>query len=186
MLEFEKKILLNEEEFSFLLSSIPVLSTVVQENFYYDTDDLSMDKSGITCRIRKSGKKYVATIKKHCFGNLNCSKETSIVAKNENDLTLFEGMNVKLAGTLSTERTFLFCNDKIRVMIDKNSYLNVVDYELEIEYSVLYEKAAEKFIEFLELLLPTSQGISKRVNSGLSKSKRFFLVRGIKNKEVNG
>ena len=61
MMEFEKKILLTEEEYQAVLKQRSREGRrhrrehYVQKNHYYDTEDLSMNRQGITCRIREKG-----------------------------------------------------------------------------------------------------------------------------------
>ena len=144
MIEYEKKIILDAEEYKYLISLIPNRDTIIQENFYYDTDDFDMNALGVSCRVRKINNKYVATIKRHCFGCKNCSKETSMPVKDEQDDKLFNGLDVKFVGSLTTERTLLIRNEKIKVVLDKNFYLGIVDYEMEIEYMESHENVADK------------------------------------------
>ena len=58
VLEYEKKIMLTADEyFSILLLVCRDVPVQTQTNYYFDNDDLSMNKKGITCRIRpKDGK----------------------------------------------------------------------------------------------------------------------------------
>lgn len=64
MLEYEKKVLLTEAEYTCLkkLANDPSL-TATQINHYFDTDDFAMNQKGITCRVRLKNGMYQPTIK---------------------------------------------------------------------------------------------------------------------------
>lgn len=135
MMELEKKLLLTKEEYDRLLRCVnrPV-EAFWQKNTYYDTDDLKLNRLGITCRIREKDGVYKATIKAHQSKNVDCSIENSVYVKNQYDDVLFKNMGVKYQGEMKTYRTVLFRDNDIEVVLDKNCYLGWVDYELEIEY----------------------------------------------------
>ena len=59
MIELEKKLLLTKEEFnSLLLYFGNEKQCVKQVNYYFDTEDLSMNRQGVTCRIRLKNGTY--------------------------------------------------------------------------------------------------------------------------------
>ena len=100
MTEFEKKMLLSEEAYRVLLTWAGTSAkTVMQTNYYYDTQDGAFFKKGITCRIREKNTKYVATIKVH-KGN-DTSEEYLKDVKNAFDTTLFAGLGVSFQGCLT-------------------------------------------------------------------------------------
>lgn len=74
-MEFEKKILLTEEEYQAVLKQRSREGRrhrrehYVQKNHYYDTEDLSMNRQGITCRIREKKGRFTATHKTHTSGH---------------------------------------------------------------------------------------------------------------------
>lgn len=74
-MEFEKKILLTEEEYQAVLKQRSregrrhKREHYVQKNHYYDTEDLSMNRQGITCRIREKEGRFTATHKTHTSGH---------------------------------------------------------------------------------------------------------------------
>ena len=177
MLEYEKKILLTAEEyFTLLRLKDKKQSPTIQTNYYYDTDDLKMNLQGITCRIREKNGKYKATIKAHKQANKECSIEKTKDALNKYDDSLFSGMHLKLQGSLTTERVILYSDNGCEVVLDKNMYLGMTDYELEVEYLPEYEEHASKLIyrhiSFLYPLKLCMLILSQRVSK--SKSERFF------------
>ena len=181
MLEYEKKIPLSEEEYLTLLEIMCTHPpTKVQTNYYYDTDDFSMNKKGITCRIREKNGHYKATVKKHNMYSKDSSIELSSEVESILDDSLFAGMGVKLMGSLRTERTVIHSDGSCEIVLDKNTYLNFTDYELEVEYLPNCEERAQRFIYGLaEALYVCNKQMSisqfgERANFSKSKSSRFF------------
>ncbi len=135
MNEFEQKIMLTEAEYNHLMMLFGQSDkTVPQTNYYFDTDDLSMNRQNVTCRIRMKNGKYKATIKIH-IPDSDCSTEIDLPTPGSTNDNVFTAMGLKLRGELTTERTRLFKNNEFEIELDKNIYLDVVDYELEIEYA---------------------------------------------------
>ena len=68
-IELEYKFLVRKDEFdhieAYLLSILPSYKTVKQTNFYYDTTDYLLFRSGVTCRIRCSDNKLNGALKIH-------------------------------------------------------------------------------------------------------------------------
>jgi uncharacterized protein YjbK len=82
---------------------------------------------------------------------------------------MWDGMPLWMQGSLMTERkTFKIC-DRITMMLDLNQYLDVVDYELEIEYSEPFRMQAEGML----MLIGGVVGKSIHLDT-VSKSERFF------------
>lgn len=179
MLEFEKKLPLNKSEYNTILKLYNFSDKpVIQTNYYYDTSDGQFTRNGITCRIREKNGEYVATLKNHNLQWTNCSVEYSAKVKDERDDHVFSGMNVSLQGSLKTTRhTWQFCTG-VTITLDKNEYLNIVDYELEIEYELCYEDIAiREYYRIIDYLIFTSIGRNKsdyKNRITLTKSKRFF------------
>lgn len=180
MIECEKKIMLSEQEYVFIRNFFQLFdSEFVQKNYYYDTLNLDMNKSGITCRIREKNHKYSVEIKQHNVDWDDVSIENcESVHKKYND-SFFRNIGLFCYGELHTERKILNFNN-IHLMLDKNLYLGTVDYELEIEYQVEFEKDAFRTIEMIEEALICGRILNCkgefviRVGSNKNKSERFF------------
>lgn len=176
MLELEKKLLLTQEEYAYLLSEAKNASTAIQTNYYFDTDDHLMDQRGITCRIREKEGKYIATIKEHQENGI--SVERSEQAFGEWDTHFFDGLGVSLIGMLTTWRTTLFKDARCEIVLDKNDYLGVEDYELEAEYAPGEEACADALLSTISERLSTVFSplipLPARCGEGESKSRRFF------------
>lgn len=180
MLEFEKKVLLSPQEYDIILKIKQLSPVQVQINYYFDTDDFSMDKRGITCRIRERNGKFKTTIKNHNLKYLDCGLEEDIIEKAEFDPAPFKARGLKYQGQLLTERRILLKDDYCEVALDRNDYLGYSDYELEIEYSEGCEIISQIILEHTAKLL-IDAGILGNVDELLmrarnpkSKSQRFF------------
>ena len=182
MLEFEKKLLLTAEEYNEIINKIgdQGAEPVLQTNYYFDTENLEMNSKGITCRIRFKDGKYTAEIKCHGEAPLYGSIESRLFTSDEFNETYFSSRGLYLQGSLITQRRTVYRDEFCEIVLDKNAYLGVTDYELEIEYKEQYEKYAERMLcSVAEYLL--SGGIIKsllefldRVDNSESKSRRFF------------
>ena len=181
MLEYEKKILLTANEYETIVSKFcKQLQSKQQINYYFDTDDLDMNREGITCRIRLKNGVYTTTVKRHDFGKQDCSFEEVISEKTEFDAEYFKKLNLKLQGELITERTILYKDSFCKTVIDRNTYLEHTDFELEIEF---LEGCGDKALIVLtniaktletDKLLSNADEFLNRVGQNKSKSQRFF------------
>ena len=180
MVEFEKKVLISPQEYEMLMQQRYTYGTTyLQTNYYYDTNDFKLNKTGITCRVRERDGIRKATVKDHQQKQKECSVETLISYGDEPD-RFFRRMGLECQGRLKTERHLYTICPGVEVSIDKNTYLDMVDYELEIEYDLRFEatahiemKAIENFILFNEGNMAASE-FHKRIGKGGSKSERFF------------
>lgn len=180
MIEFEKKLILSEDEYTCLMTHLGQdKPTVTQTNYYFDTDDYDMNRKNTTCRIRLKGDKHVATMKIHSVENDN-STEISLSIRNGIYDNAFIDMGLKLHGELITNRCLIFKDDTCVVFLDKNDYLGYTDYELEIEYSLDHENEALIVLHRIETILLnnnpslTLKEFALRCQNTQSKSKRFF------------
>ncbi len=134
MNEFEQKIMLTEAEYDRMLEVLGSMSRPsTQINHYYDTEDLSMNTQNVTCRVRVKNGKYQATMKVH-IPDSDCSVEIDMPTPCSIDDNVFIAMGLKYQGKLTTDRSIIFQNGEFELALDKNTYLGVVDYELEIEH----------------------------------------------------
>ena len=178
--ELEKKLLLTKEEYHFLMEKYGKNKAInMQINFYFDTDDLSMNSKGITCRIRLKDGVYKGTMKSH-LPDADKSIEASIEVRKGIFDNGFVDMHLKYQGQLFTERCEIYKDSFCDIVLDKNHFLEGTDYELEIEYSSEHEKNAEYIfdgiINLLQQNVPQSSAnsIDERRRKTASKSTRFF------------
>ena len=185
MTELEKKLLLTEDEYDYLMEHLGYESPLIQKpiitqiNYYFDTDDFSMNRQNTTCRIRLKDGKYKATMKKHTSGG-NQSTETEMEVHDGIRDNAFLDMGLKLFGELITERCIILKDGICEVVLDKNEYLGYTDFELEIEYIPMFEHHAERVLNMLISCLidndvtPAVQSANSYIPNVPSKSKRFF------------
>lgn len=137
--------------------------TVIQINYYYDTEDFSLDKNNITFRIRQKDEKLSMEIKCPIEKNgllrvkneiiYTIDRVPNCIDLGKSDLfNYLDGTcNIMLIGSLITERTSYAVKKGIKVDIDKSYYFGNVDYELEIEFEENLQKEALKLLEELTL-----------------------------------
>ena len=185
MTELEKKLLLTEDEYDYLMEHFGYENPLIQKpiitqvNYYFDTDDFSMNLQNTTCRIRLKDGKYKATMKKHASGG-DQSTETEMEIYNGLENNAFTEMGLKLQGELVTQRFVVLKDANCEAVLDKNEYLGQTDYELEIEYTQDHEKDAQAILKvFRDMLTRRKCFLAykeslKEVPDVPSKSSRFF------------
>lgn len=160
MIEKELKMMLSKEEYQLLMDKINWDYKINQKNYYYfDENSINLEEK-TTIRIREIDNQFKLQLK------LPIKKEGAIHIKKEIEkdiedipkelskefLTELSGQEIgtaKLIGVLSTERFIYKWNDKIEFCLDKNNYLNIQDYELEVEYE---DELSEDIFGFLDLM----------------------------------
>lgn len=185
MTELEKKLLLTEDEYNYLMEHLGYESPLFQKpvttqiNYYFDTDDFSMNRQNTTCRIRLKDGKYKATMKRHSTGE-DQSTETEMEIYDGLESNAFTDMGLKLQGELITKRCIVFKDTNCEAVLDKNEYLGHKDFELEIEYTSEHEKDAQAILKiFRDMLIRRKcfliykEGIADPPKVP-SKSNRFF------------
>ena len=180
MLEYEKKLMLTKDEYAVLTAQCKGMCVEMQTNYYFDTDDLTMNRKGITCRIRAKNGKYRTTIKNHCTENPSCSIEEHICESNEFNTRIFEALGLRLQGELVTSRIIMYRDSFCEIVLDRNTYLGHTDFEIEVEYSGECETRALEYLKsvaeyFVSANINDSaEEYLHRIGKGKSKSERFF------------
>ena len=181
MLEYEKKIMLTKEEYTSIITLMRKYKPVVYHtNYYFDDDNFSMNKKRITCRIRAKDGKFKSTIKIHGMQNSDCNIEQDLFEKTEFDCTFFKALGLQLQGELTTERIIVYKDSCFEIVMDRNTYLGQLDYELEVEYRKESEDKIQSILKNIaEVLFSTGvladvDEFLKRVDQSKSKSQRFF------------
>lgn len=144
MVEKEYKTLLSFEQFERIKALFHWDVDSTQTNYYYDTTDRYCFQKNITVRIRRKNEKYFLQVK------IPISKKNGLNIKQEFQKELFELKEYissyelfsltsmkfpKLyrVGYLTTHRLEYYCEGTI-VCLDINTYNNITDYELEVEF----------------------------------------------------
>ncbi len=181
MLEYEKKILLTMDEYKAIVRLMGENApTGKQTNYYFDTDDLAMNRKGITCRFREKDGNYKATVKYHDAENPDCSAEEDLIEVSEFDSKIFDAIGLCYQGMLITERVVIHKDAFCEMVIDRNTYLGYTDFELEVEYSKGSEQRAKELLKSVgktlvdEELVTDLSKFLKRIGQSGSKSQRFF------------
>lgn len=176
MLEKELKILLTREQFDCLVKQFNWDKIRTQVNYYYTDNNNYVKNSGITIRVRECDNKLALQLKVPVDekGAIHMKKEietsiNEIPQKIDSDylskLCSVRLPDVSLAGFMVTERYIYNWSRDIEIDLDKNNYLDVEDYELEIEYQ---ENIDESIFDFLN---KNNIKIMDKVNG---KCSRFF------------
>lgn len=161
-IEIEAKVLITEKEYNNVLTRFKsqVIKEYDQINHYIDSDDLALKKLGIGCRIREKDNTYTLTLKAPMSEGLLEKDETlnkeqfnAFVKRNvfpECNIEDFIRMlgvdptSLKVQTALTTHRVEVAYEDNTyEFSIDKNTYNDLVDYELEMAGASL-SKAKEK------------------------------------------
>ncbi|MCM1285690.1 MAG: AMP-binding protein [Acetobacter sp.] len=141
MLEKEFKCILDKKLFLSIKSKILDLKMVEQINYYYDTKDLSLHKKGITIRIREIENSFKLQYKSNAIirNNIFTREEKEITINNvpyQINPFLFGINNIdntlSCLGNMKTIR-YTTIENGVRICIDENHYLGIIDYELELE-----------------------------------------------------
>ncbi|SFL54381.1 CYTH domain-containing protein [Salibacterium qingdaonense] len=182
--EIEKKNLLTKEEFEQLCDRFNVNEDQFsrQANTYFDTEQGAIREEGAALRIRKKNKDMVLTLKQPAEEGLletnqplSADETEAVMAgrmfpEGEVKKALTESLhidpeNLKQLGTLETTRAqFPFKTGVL--FLDHSTYLDVEDFEIEIEGT------SEKEVESLLDELLKEEKIPER--STPNKIKRFF------------
>ena len=152
-MEYEARVMINEEQYlnirSHYLSSGLAYEKIVNENYYFDTEDLVLTNSHKVLRVRKiNDEKYELTLK--IQGSNGCVEINHYLTDKEKEQMMNEGIisyqpiidklkeygvdpsSIKFITELKTERLEVKLNDGLLV-IDKNYFRNRIDYNIEVE-----------------------------------------------------
>lgn len=146
MQETELKVLLTEEQYVVLCKKFKCNKVVNQINFYY-SDELNIIRNqGITVRVRGKDNRARLEIKVPCGeqGLVHRKNEyakdleaipLNIDRKTIKEIADIEVPRVAMKGYLITERKMVNWDNETEICLDRNQYLSVTDYELEVEYN---------------------------------------------------
>ena len=145
MIEKELKILLTKEQFVCLVKQFEWDQIRTQVNYYYTDNNNYIKNSGITIRVRECNNTIALQLKVPVSeqGAIHMKQEietfiNEIPQKIDGDflskLCSVSLPDVSLAGFMVTERYIYKWSNDIEICLDKNKYLDVEDYEIEIEY----------------------------------------------------
>ena len=185
--EIEAKVLLNEKDYQKLADHFASFPKRVQTNHYIDTEDLSLNKEKIAIRIREWDDRFELTMKTNLeegrlernldisLSQFNGFKEKGVFPEGEvKQILLKKGVDLsalRIITSLKTERL----EDEYKggvLSIDKNTYLGIVDYELEYESNSL-ENAYKVVTELLNnLAIPVSFSENPKIKRAIEAYKQ--------------
>ena len=176
-MEYEARVMINEEQYinirkHYLNSKYPK-EVIINENFYFDTEDLKLTSSHKVLRMRKiNNSKYELTLKiKGENGDIEINHKLTDKEKDdllENSIISYppildklkesniDPSSIRYITNLKTERLEVrleYC----LLVIDKNYYRNKVDFNLEVESSA--KSLAKSQLE--EIIKPFGLSIKK-------------------------
>lgn len=161
-IEIEAKVLVNDKDYKKLIKGLSanISREYHQMNYFIETDNYDLRKSGIGLRIRNVNGEYIMTLKAPMSEGL-LEKHSTVTLQEyrdfatkqifpENDICEFVRMlgfdpkGLKIVTSLSTYRVETnYGKEDYLFSIDKNDYNGIVDYELEMSGNNL-QKAEEQ------------------------------------------
>jgi len=107
---------------------------IMQINYYYDTSDFMLFNSRATLRVRQieSMLKLQYKYNKNYSGDIRISEEYSEKISELPKTITVNGVETQNIGFMLTER-INFSLENCIISLDKNHYLGVVDFEIEVE-----------------------------------------------------
>lgn len=193
--EFESRVMITEEEYlnivAFYMREYPNHRFLQNTNIYLDSDDLFLRRNHITLRVRDindTSSELTCKIK----GSNGDDEINNDISQKERELLLNDGVfpdgmvkNYLLGlpyplsmyhviATLYNRRLEIKCEDHLLV-IDRNAYGDVVDYNLEIETDTdiaTANKIISDYIEKFNLTLHKQKYIGKASRAILEATKK--------------
>ncbi|MBD7912520.1 CYTH domain-containing protein [Clostridium cibarium] len=143
MIEQENKVLLSRFQYDIIDKKFKWNEVIEQKNYYY-VNDFTINKD-ITVRVREKKSRLLLQVKIPISKkeSLHIKKEyekeilelpTLITSKELEDLCGCKLGDVKYLSELQTLRKVCNWSNNVEICLDLNKYLNITDYELEIEY----------------------------------------------------
>lgn len=155
-LEIEFKSELTKQEYENLINKIGIENkSLVQTNYYFDTENYDLLNNKIVLRIRRKDnsvkltakiKQEVGTLERHVI--IDDEKANEMIEKGFNASLIGLDFNVINFAKLTTERIKIPYKSGM-LFFDKNSYYDVLDYEVEFEADDI-EQGKIEFEEFLK------------------------------------
>lgn len=146
MLETEYKCIIDEETYNKIENAYAWNWVKEQTNNYYFDEALELSKRRIMVRVREKDGAYKVQVKLHKNSDspLHICEETEfdidsapqvIDAVQAKRFTGIDTGRLLKSGILRTLRHSLMWNDTTEICLDKNTYLDRTDYEIEVEYT---------------------------------------------------
>ena len=196
MKENEYKYMLKKGESDYIQSCLKLNGTGLavrhksQTNYYYDTEDYTLDKAGITCRVRDEGCVLEGTLKIHGRSEREGNVEIPLKTEGVPESFMLGERRLIFLGSLHTDRIIYEISEGVRLMFDTNTYLGERDYEMEIEFEESKRREAGNLLRETELfayqyrVMCGGESSADKNGAVLSKSGRFIRKKqGMKGSE---
>lgn len=142
MIEKEIKALISKAQFFTILKAFQWNSPITQINHYYIDPSGAQKEKNISIRIRECSGLYKLQMKvpKKSSGLLHIEEEyecsidsvpDTLVDLRVEDIILKNAIRI---GKLTTYRYVFYYDEFTEICLDKNEYLDYIDYEIEIEF----------------------------------------------------
>lgn len=137
-MEFERKRLVTKEKYEKMVTELLNVGSAtefIQINYYYDTTSFDMLKRNETVRIRlkDNGLNLEHKLHKAYINGTRVCEEKSKPIKELPKSVIIQQYEMFLIGCMTTLRTNFKINNYL-VSLDKNYYLGIIDYEIELEF----------------------------------------------------
>lgn len=156
-IEIEFKTAITKEKYLELLSLFELEDNVFkQTNYYFDTNDLSLNNDHTVLRIRQNNDRYKVTLKKQ--SDKSAFENHFILNKEQALDKIKNGFNTKDYFSIDYDVTFKASLDNHRVstpyldgvlFLDKCDYHGITDYEIEYEVND-YDEGKKAFEQLLK------------------------------------
>lgn len=158
-IEIEFKTIITKEQYEHLLEIFSLKDNIFKQiNYYFDTDDYSLNKKHIVLRIRKKGENhYKVTLKSQ--SDEGAYEHHMLLSKVQAEDMIKNGFNTnQFFDHTNYDVNYIVSLDNFRVstpymggylFLDKCVYCNTVDYEIEYEVDN-YNSGLKIFEQFLE------------------------------------
>ncbi len=155
--EYEAKLLISEQDYLKLINNLPIKKTIIQTNYYLISQQLTTNQA---LRIREINNTYTLTLKTK-QDNKNEEKNIPISQDIFNEIINTNSINHDLLTQLNLhintiDNIFIIKTTRhqvdyqnIIVEIDKTTFNNTIDYEIEIE-AINLEIANQKMQTFIK------------------------------------
>lgn len=182
-IEIEAKSLVRLEDYKILVKLFSDHPRYMQTNYYIDSEDRVLAKSGIALRIRERGDHYELTLKtplseglleKNCrisYEQFEDFRNNGIFPKGDTSrfLTMldFDLSTLKILTSLTTDRIDVEYEGGL-LSLDRNVYSGKTDYEIEFEYNNLEGAKAILSKLFQENNIPVSFTQTSKVSRAMA------------------
>lgn len=182
-IEIEFKTKITESTYKDLLSKFHLENNVFKQvNYYFDSENLDLNKEKIVLRIRqKNDRRFKVTLKKQ--SNFEAYEYHVLLQADQAKQMLESGFNTKdFFEDIDYFVTFKVALDNYRastpfangtLFLDRNEYSGITDYEIEYEVDH-YEEGMKVFNDFLtqhQITFTATQRKSERALNSLIKNK---------------